>query len=183
MHTKTLAAISDEARLRAYMEAYLLRGDAVKVAIYTQALKKMVILDRLRFVPTWSWWGFFFPIFWLFYRRFYLLGFLSLFLLIIPYAPILLFGVPIVAKYLMVRRFIESLDAIFAHERELEEREIKEMLAKMGGANRWAIALAVILCPLTLFFLLLFLFAMKWLFALLFVASLFILLVPFFYFV
>ncbi|MEE3777405.1 hypothetical protein V2I28_07960 [Campylobacter sp. CX2-4080-23] len=86
--------------------------------IYATAAEKFFkagMRPRLKFEPTWSWWGLFGTVWFLFYRKLNMEGLIYLIACIclgwIPVINFLIgFYVPIFGKYLVIKRFEKALD-------------------------------------------------------------------------
>ena len=123
-----------------------------KLYIYTHAAQKFFKNDRLNFLPSWSWWGFFGGGWFFIYRRLYFEGFLLVFLSLLLgitsfYPPLedfsfyasfgLCFYSALRAKYAVIKRFVFLLDS-------------KADLLKCGGVANWAIYVGIFVTILAL---------------------------------
>lgn len=137
MTEQTKAVFSDPKLLREKLTAFLKTTNDNKVEKYAASAEKFFNCggrEKLTFTPTWSWWCFFGPIFFFFYRKLYLyaiilfiLGFLPQFVVRIDqneiianwkmYAGIGISGTIILnsllamfAKYFVIKRFEKALN-------------------------------------------------------------------------
>ena len=123
-----------------------------KLYIYTRAAQKFYKGERLKFLPTWSWWGFFGCGWFFIYRKLYLEGFVLVFFSLLFgvtsffeslenssfYASILLcFYSALRAKYAVIKRFEQLIDT----DANLLER---------GGVANWAIFVGIFVTILSL---------------------------------
>lgn len=123
-----------------------------KLYIYTHAAQKFFKDGRLKFVPTWSWWGFFGCGWFFVYRKLYFEGFLLVFLSLLLgvtsffeslenssfYASLLLcIYSALRAKYAVIKRFEHLIDA-------------GADLLEHGGVANWAIFAGVFVSILAL---------------------------------
>ena len=140
MTEQTKAVFENPQLLREKLLAYLQTPE--KVEIYAQAAEKFFnngMRMGLKFTPTWSWWGFFGNMWYLFYRKLNKEGLIYLAaLLLLSWIPVLnaaiMFAVPIAGKYFVIKRFEQALDMN------------NEMLfMQMSGVAKWAIYVAIAL--------------------------------------
>lgn len=117
-----------------------------KVEIYAQAAEKFYTAGGkmgLGFAATWSWWGFFCNIWFLFYRKLNKHGLILLvavFVLgIIPYlgaiiSIVAMVGPGVAGKYFVIKRFEQALDT-----------NNEALFIQMSGVAKWAIWVAAIM--------------------------------------
>lgn len=123
-----------------------------KLYIYTRAAGKFFKGEKLKFLPSWSWWGFFGCGWFFIYRKLYLEGFLLVFLSLILgvtslFKPLedfsffaslgLCFYCALRAKYAVIKRFEQLID----NDANLLER---------GGVANWAIFTGIFVTILSL---------------------------------
>ena len=144
MTEQTKAVFNDPKLLREKLNEFLQTPE--KVEIYAQAAEKFYAAGgkmELRFAATWSWWGFFCNIWFLFYRKLNKHGLILLvatFVLgLIPYLGVIMgivamVGPGVAGKYFVIKRFEQALDT-----------NNEALFIQMSGVAKWAIWVAVIM--------------------------------------
>lgn len=140
MTEQTKAVFENPQLLREKLLAYLQTPE--KVEIYAQAAEKFFNAGMrmgLKFAPTWSWWGFFGNMWYLFYRKLNKEGLIYLAaIILLSWIPVLNFiimiAVPLAGKYFVIKRFEQALDM---------NNDVVFM--QMSGVAKWAIYAAVAL--------------------------------------
>lgn len=138
MTEQTKAVFENPQLLREKLLAYLQTPE--KVEIYAQAAEKFFNAGMrmgLKFAPTWSWWGFFGNMWYLFYRKLNKEGLIYLAaIVLLSWIPVLNFiimiAVPLAGKYFVIKRFEQALDM---------NNDVVFM--QMSGVAKWAIYVGV----------------------------------------